>query len=407
MVGKEQEKQEQLVQNNELTFLCKEVKLYKSNNYSHDIIIIGDIMKRKKLKKGIIITTVVILLIVISIVFTNIFNTGSKKYYSDESIKVIKEEKLKDIYKEDYSKTLDEVLKNNKLKIEFIEEYSKIEYIDDKSFIDKINDYLDIGYNAKEINNIFKLSEKNQSKLLDLEKKDFTKYIGITNFNIDNLERYNDYLKSTNKDIQTVVTYVNINLDKPFYTDSKLVDNPDDLTIIVNKFNHVEKKFVPKDLVTLFDSKNGAKMVRPAAEAYKEFIEAAKKDGITLESTTAYRSYSFQNTLYTNYVAQDGVKEADTYSARPGSSEHQLGLAVDLNDPNVSGSRLDDKDYKWVLENSYKYGFIVRYTEAGVPITGYMEEPWHIRYLGIELATKVTKSGLTYEEYYDLYMAEY
>jgi len=366
-------------------------------------------MKKRKIKKSVIIqlSIIVALVIAISIFIYIILNNTSKKYYSDEAINVIKENDLKDIYKEDYSKTLDMILKDNAYQTEYLEEYLDIEYIEKDNFIEYINKYLNIGYSGKEINNIFKLSNKNQNKLLNLEKKDFTKYIGITNFNIDSLDRYNAYLNKTNKDIQTVVTYVNINLDKPFYTDSKLVNNPDDLTVIVNKYNHVNKDFVPKDLVTLFDSTRGAKMVRPAAEAYKKFIEAAKEDGITLESTTAYRSYSFQNTLYTNYVKEDGKELADTYSARPGSSEHQLGLAVDLNDPNVSGSRLDDKDYKWVLENSYKYGFIVRYTEAGVPITGYMEEPWHIRYLGIELATKVYESKLTYEEYYDLYIMEY
>lgn len=363
-------------------------------------------MKKRKIKKSAILLFI-ILLIVVSVFIYNNFNNTSKKYYSDEAINVIKENDLKNIYKEEYSKTLDVILKNNVYQAQYLEDYLNIEYIEKDNFIEYINKYLNIGYSGAEINNIFKLSNKNQEILLNLEKKNFDKYIGIRNFNVNNLERYNAYLKETNKDIQTVVTYVNINLDKSFYTDSKLVENPNDLTVIVNKFNHVDKNFVPEDLVTLFDSTRGAKMVKPAAEAYKKFIEAAKEDGITLESTTAYRSYSFQNTLYTNYVAQDGKELADTYSARPGSSEHQLGLAVDLNDPNVSGSRLDDKDYKWVLENSYKYGFIVRYTEAGVPITGYMEEPWHIRYLGIELATKVYESGLTYEEYYDLYMMEY
>jgi len=365
-------------------------------------------MSKRKLKKSVLIILIILsIILIISILMFLFRDTGSKEFYSKDAIKVIKENKLKDIYKEDYSKTLDNIIVNDKLQIEYIEEYLKIEYLDKENFLDIINKYLDIGYDGNEINNIFKLSKKNQDKLLNLKKLDFSKYIGITNFNIENLDRYNAYLNKTNKDIQTIVTYVNINLDKNFYTDSKLVDNPNDLTIIVNKYNHVDKNFIPKDLVTLFDSTRGAKMVRPAAEAYKEFIEAAKKDGITLESTTAYRSYSFQNTLYTNYVKEDGVEEADTYSARPGSSEHQLGLAVDLNDPNVSGSRLDDKDYEWVLNNSYKYGFIVRYKEEGVPITGYMEEPWHIRYLGVELATKVHESGLTYEEYYDLYMMEY
>lgn len=362
-------------------------------------------MKRKKLKKKFIIFIIVIILLIGGIIIFKL-NNNSKKYYSDGAIKVIKENNLKDIYNKEYSKIIDILLENNLYRNEYLEEYLKIDYINDM-IIENINKYLDIGYKGNDINNIYKLSSKNQEKLLKLEKKDFEKYIGISNFNIDNLERYNDYLNDTHKDIKDVVTYVNINLDKEFYTDSTLVDNPNDLTVLVNKYHHLEKDFIPNDLVTLFDSTRGAKMVRVAADAYKLFIEAARNDGITLESTTAYRSYSFQNTLYTNYVKVDGTKLADTYSARPGSSEHQLGLAVDLNDPNYNGARLSDKDYEWVLNNSYKYGFIVRYTEDGVPITGYMEEPWHIRYLGIDLATKVYESGLTYEEYYDLYIMEY
>lgn len=367
-------------------------------------------MKKRKLKKNFIIFLILIVFLLGGIIIYNKINNSkyhSKKYYSNEAISVIKENDLQYIYKSDYSKTLDMILKNNLYKDEYLEEYLKIEYIEKDNFLKNINTYLTIGYNGIEINNIYKLSDKNQSKLLKLEKKDFSKYLNIKNFNVDNIERYNEYLSKTNKDIQTVVTYVNINLDKPFYTDSIEVNNPNDITVIVNKYNHVVKNFVPNDLVTLFDSNTGAKMVKVAADAYKEFIEAAKKDGITLESTTAYRSYSFQNTLYTNYVKKDGKEKADTYSARPGSSEHQLGLAIDLNDPNYTGARLSDKDYEWVLNNSYKYGFIVRYTKEGEPITGYMEEPWHIRYLGIELATKVHDSRLTYEEYYDLYIMEY
>lgn len=363
---------------------------------------------KMKMKKSVLVIIVIFFIIIgfLGIIIFN-YNNSSKRFYSKTAVATIKENKLKNIYKKDYSKTLDEMLQTKKFNIMYIEEYLEIEYQDTKNFLSNINKYLEIGYNASEINNIFKLSEKNQNKLLKLEKKKFDKYLNIHNFNIDNLERYNTYLEKTKKDIQTVVTYVNINLDKPFYTDSKIVKNPNDLTVIVNKYNHLEKDFVPEDLVVLFDSNNNAKMVRPAALAYKEFIEASIKAGLTIESTTAYRSYSFQNTLYTNYVNEDGTKEADTYSARPGSSEHQLGLAVDLNNPNVIGSRLDEKDFKWILENSYKYGFIVRYTENGVPITGYMEEPWHIRYLGVDLATKVYESGLTYEEYYDLYIMEY
>jgi len=360
-------------------------------------------MKRKTL--FIILLIIIILILVFPIYF--LFNDNSKKEYSDESNEIIKNNGIEEIYKEDYSKTLDNIIKNELYNPIYLEEYLKIEEIDDIEILNNVNKYLETGYSGDEVNNILKLSKINQAKLLNAEKKDISKYIDIKNFNVDNIERYDKYLQETKYDINKVVTYVNINLDKEFYSDSILVESPNDITAIINKYNHVNKDFVPKDLVTLFDTKIGAKMVKPAAEAYEKLVKAAKEDSITLESTTAYRSYSFQNTLYTNYVAKDGVKLADTYSARPGTSEHQLGLAVDLNDPYVEGSRLDDKDYKWLLDNSYKYGFIVRYTKEGVPITGYMEEPWHIRYLGIDLATKVHESGLTYEEYYDLYMMEY
>lgn len=358
-------------------------------------------------RKIIILTIVLITLILGLIIFWLITKDNTKKYYSDKSQMVIKEFKIKEIYQEEYSKTLDKMLQSKYFDITYLEEYKVIKYQDKDTFLKDINDYLIIGYSGKEINDIFKLSAKNQAKIKELEKTDFSKYLNIKNFDILKISRYEEYLKKTKKDIQTVVTYVNINLDKEFYTDTTPLSNPDDLAVIINKYYYVEKNFVPKDLVVLFDSKQNAKMVKVAADAFKDLIKAAEKDGLTLESTTAYRSYSFQNTLYTNYVKEDGVKLADTYSARPGTSEHQLGLAVDLNNPNVSGKRLSDSDYEWLKENAHKYGFIIRYTKEGVPITGYMEEPWHIRYLGIDLATKVTNSGLTYEEYYDLYMMEY
>ena len=106
-----------------------------------------------------------------------------------------------------------------------------------------------------------------------------------------------------------------------------------------------------------------------------------------------------QRGLYNNYKNRDGEAAADTYSARPGHSEHQLGLAVDIRSRTLT-SNLTDSDYKWMLENSYKYGFIVRYPKGKQHITQFIEEPWHLRYLGVELATKVKESGLTYDEYY-------
>jgi D-alanyl-D-alanine carboxypeptidase len=134
-----------------------------------------------------------------------------------------------------------------------------------------------------------------------------------------------------------------------------------------------------------------------AKSALSKMIAAAKKDGIKLWICSGYRDYDLQSRLYNNYVKKDGKEKADTYSARPGHSEHQSGLAFDLNrtDSSFNGT----PEALWIAANAHKYGFIVRYPEGKMDITGYKYEPWHVRYLGVELATSVYESGLTLEEY--------
>lgn len=274
------------------------------------------------------------------------------------------------------------------------------------NYTESEKEFLNLGYSKKELAYIANLSKTNQDKLKNIDYIDLKNYYKIKNFNVYNYKRYETY-KTDDISYEDTVTKVNIGLDQDFYTNTSPALDQNEITILVNKYYYVDKDYIPKNLVTLFDSTRGAKMVDVAATNFKELVLAAKDDGITLESTTAYRSYDFQNTLYTNYVKSDGIKKADTYSARPGYSEHQTGLAVDLNDPTVSGSRLDQKDYDWLLNNAHSYGFIVRYQEKYIPITGYMEEPWHIRYVGKDIATKIHELDITYEEYYDLYLTEY
>lgn len=134
-----------------------------------------------------------------------------------------------------------------------------------------------------------------------------------------------------------------------------------------------------------------------ASAALMEMFQAAKADGITLEVVSGYRSYERQNTLYNNYVARDGVKAADTYSARAGHSEHQTGLAFDLN--SLEESFGETKEGIWLREHCWEYGFIIRYPKGKEDITGYMYEPWHVRYLGKSTAKSVFESGLCLEEY--------
>lgn len=123
------------------------------------------------------------------------------------------------------------------------------------------------------------------------------------------------------------------------------------------------------------------------------------KENLKIYAGSTYRSYTYQKGLYDRYVKKDGFAAAETYSARSGYSEHQLGLAVDIVNDKWDYLSENDKEYDYLVKNSYKYGFILRYPRGSEYITGYMFEDWHFRYLGIELATKVFNSGLTYDEY--------
>lgn len=136
--------------------------------------------------------------------------------------------------------------------------------------------------------------------------------------------------------------------------------------------------------------------------AFDKMNADAKSLGLSLWIASGYRSYWTQNTLYNNYVASDGKEEADTYSARPGYSEHQTGLAFDLN--SVEDSFANTDEGKWVKDNCYRYGLIIRYPKGKESITGYIYEPWHLRYVGVEFATKLYNDGdwITLEEYFGI-----
>lgn len=134
-----------------------------------------------------------------------------------------------------------------------------------------------------------------------------------------------------------------------------------------------------------------------AADALNTMIAAAAEENIKLWLRSGFRSYALQKTLYNGYAKRDGAAAADRYSARPGYSEHQTGLAFDLN--SLSQSFADTAEGKWLAAHCVEYGFIIRYPKDKEEITGYMYEPWHVRYLGIDTAKAVSDSGLTLEEY--------
>lgn len=335
-------------------------------------------------------------------------NETSNIKYNEKALKIMEEKNLYNkIIKKEYSKTIEVMLESNNLEEKYIDDYYKINYINISNFTTNINNLLDKKYNAEEINYIISNFKNNINILLNMEHIDILKFKDITNFEFDKLERYLEYSKKNSKyDMKTVVTYVNIGLDLEGYSKYKSYTNEEaenDLTILVNKYHKLPDDYEPNDLVNL--GSPSYKLRKPAAEAFQELTTAAKQDNVIFYPFSAYRSYQTQNGLYSAYKARDGEKEADTYSARPGFSEHQLGLAVDVRSSNLTNN-LTSEHYKWMENNSYKYGFIIRYPKGKQHITQFIEEPWHIRYLGVELATKVHDSNLTYDEYYDLYMEE-
>lgn len=245
------------------------------------------------------------------------------------------------------------------------------------------------------------INSKYTDKLADLINEKYYKE--------DNFERYYNYLTSyPNLSTSKVVTNINSNLDYDYYSTDYKTDLNKGILLIVNKYYKLESDYAPDNLVHVTSSYggNGQYMREEAFEEYKKMYTDMKAIGLDLVIRSSYRSYNYQNNLYNNYVANDGKANADTYSARPGYSEHQTGLAIDVGTSTTKslGDFLYTDEYEWMIQNAHNYGFILRYQEDTVNITGYMYEPWHFRYVGKEAATYIKENNITFEEYYEYYV---
>ena len=178
------------------------------------------------------------------------------------------------------------------------------------------------------------------------------------------------------------------------------------LNVVVNKKHKLPSDYTP-ELVNI----RGFKLRSEASIALEQLLTDAKNSGVSLKIISAYRSYSYQEQVYGGYVAQYGQEKADTISARPGHSEHQTGLAVDLG---ASDGTCDleicfenTSAGAWIKDNAQNFGFIVRYLKGKETLTGYQYEPWHLRYVGVDIADKMNSSGQTMDEYFGVYAGSY
>jgi D-alanyl-D-alanine carboxypeptidase len=189
----------------------------------------------------------------------------------------------------------------------------------------------------------------------------------------------------------------------------EVVPNPNDISVVVNKHYMLPDGYRPADLVEpnvkfIFQEKDEKRLMRKeAAQALEQMFAAAQKDGIHLAGVSGFRSFETQTSLFNYYVNTQGEETARMYSAEPGHSEHQTGLAMD-----VSGSTgkcaaddcfANEPEAPWLAAHAADYGFIVRYPKGKESITGYAYEPWHMRYVGVTMAKQIAAKGVTLEEF--------
>ena len=196
-------------------------------------------------------------------------------------------------------------------------------------------------------------------------------------FILANLDRYMTYLDGDN--IDEIIKYVNANRDVEYYTNVSRTDLSKNELLIVNKYYNLSEDYIPNDLVIMdsnYDNKTNSKLNKTAYEAFKRLSDDARKEGYYIYNNSAYRSYDSQESIYNSYKRNYGFNYAESIAARPGYSEHQSGLALDVGvrKDKAIGLFENSKEFIWMKENSYKYGFILRYPKGKEDITGYKYE---------------------------------
>lgn len=352
---------------------------------------------RKSVLAGLIGLAAVSVLILSLIWIPGLLNDGKLKDlgYSRESIAAIKEQKLTSTILKGklFSENLNTALPSETFKKDYLKLYLVTDSLSDQDF--RLYD---------------KLRAKNYSEdhcLTLFEKLEFWEMTPLLVF---------DYVTDVNGYVQDCMDHRQVNSQDHFELSGNYVtwyENtaPSDtsgLNMIVNKRYYLGESFVPEvtALPLTYASKN-CTLQQEAADAFFAMCDELNAGGKPrMYASSSYRDYNYQVNLYNDYVSRNGQEWADRVSARPGFSEHQTGLTVDVASSTSGGLSkfADSAEFQWMQENAHRFGWILRYPQGKETITGYDYEAWHYRYLGAELATKVHESGLTYDEYYELYI---
>ena len=272
------------------------------------------------------------------------------------------------------------------------------------------NEYklLESGYTEEEINLLEEnFTNEEVTALADASKDDFLiSLLQDAYFIKDNLNRYTAY-HSDNESLsaRSVIEIVNTNNDYSYYDHDIDTDISKDYLLLVNKYYHLGNDYVPDDLVNINNKYyygDGHQIRKVAYDAFIDMWNQANMEGIYFIINSGYRSFEDQQEVYDFYKNNYGTTYADSIAARPGYSEHQTGLSIDIFSTEYTTTEAfkNSTHYEWLVNNAYKYGFIQRYQSDTEDVTGFTEEAWHWRYVGVEAATYLHEHDITFDEYY-------
>ncbi len=320
----------------------------------------------------------------------------SKLGYEEESInefiKLNISNKIIELNK--YYKILDTSIKNDSFNEKCLDSYISLDNYE------QVYSLCNLEYSNNEITKIFNNLDATEIKNIKTYMSELANYVEYKHFVLGNYDRY---IKSEEKDISKKISLVNVNLDYPFYENIKESINNDTNLVLVNKYYKLNNNYPSYTLYNIKEeckSRGDIKLSKDTLTAFEKLCDEAKKEGYTIKASSGYRSYETQRILYNYYLNTDTIRDVDTYSARAGHSEHQTGLAIDIYNGTIAYNKFESTDdYIWAKDNIHKFGFIIRYQKNSEYITGYKFEPWHIRYVGIDVATYIYNNNITLEEY--------
>ena len=268
---------------------------------------------------------------------------------------------------------------------------------------------LKVGYSKDEIKTIEKLSDKTKDYMLEIDyDKNIISFAKEKYFIEDNLKEYLAYLKDSDYDFTDVVAIINVGANNDWYTNTKSTDLSKGNLILVNKFHSLDNTYGSDEMVPISNRYSYGEDQKVTEDTFNAFLNmwaAAKEENLTLIINSSFRSFEDQDEIYNEYKSTRGEEAADKIAARPGFSEHQTGMAIDIQTYGSRAATFEEfEEFKWLKDNAYKYGFILRYPKDKEYITGYDYESWHYRYVGVKVASYIHENNITFDEYYAYFL---